>query len=75
MPAPQRELALGLVGTAGTEFTVTVTVDAFADWHVTPPCVVREYTDTSLLPAVAPLTVYVPLPVPLAVPAGLPLHV
>jgi hypothetical protein len=48
-----------------------VTVAALADRQVVPPEVKRAYAVTDLVPVVAPLTVYVPSPVPEAMPAGL----
>jgi hypothetical protein len=75
LPAQTLDALRLIVGAAGNACTLAVTVAAFADWQVVLPDVTREYTDTDLVPVAAPLTVYVPLPVPLCVPAGLPLQV
>jgi hypothetical protein len=73
VPVPQRDDDV-TVGLAGNAITVAVAAPEAAEEQVTPFEGAAATTVTDLVPAVAPLIVNVPLPVPLAVPAA-PLHV
>jgi hypothetical protein len=68
---PRQTVAADLrvtVGAAGDAVTKPDTILEFDDWQVTVPYATCANAVTDLVPVVAPLTVNVPLPVPLAVP-------